>query len=50
MENKKGLSVYIDSLWLARGEVAVAVLTTLGFLVARALGVEVAIYKAILGS
>ena len=50
MENKCGLSVYIDSLWLALGELIVAVLTTLGFLVARALGVEVVIYKAILGS
>ena len=50
MNNKNGLAVYIDSLWLALGEVLVAVLVTLGFLAAKALGLDVQIYKAILGA
>ncbi|MBQ7344152.1 MAG: hypothetical protein IJW53_05270 [Clostridia bacterium] len=50
MENKNGLSAYIDTVWLALGEVIVGVLVTVGFIIAKALGAEVAIYKAILGA
>ena len=50
MENKNKLSAYIDTVWLAVGEVAVGVLVTLGFIIAKALGAEVVIYKAITGA
>lgn len=50
MENKNKLSAYIDTVWLAVGEAAVGVLVTLGFIIAKALGAEVAIYKAITGA
>ena len=50
MKNKNGLSVYIDSLWLAVGELAVALLVFLGFLIAKAAGAEVTLYKAVTGA
>lgn len=50
MENKSKLSNYIDTLWLALGELIVAVLVTVGFIIAKALGMDLAIYKAITGS
>ncbi len=50
MENKTGLSVYIDTLWLAIGELAVAALVTLGFTIAKALGQDVVLYKAVTGA
>ena len=50
MKNKNGLSVYIDSLWLAVGELAVALLVFLGFLIAKAAGADVTLYKAVTGA
>lgn len=50
MENKNKLSAYIDTVWLAVGEAVVGVLVTLGFIIAKALGAEVVIYKAITGA
>ena len=50
MKNKNGLSVYIDSLWLAVGELAVALLVFLGFLIVKAAGAEVTLYKAVTGA
>ena len=50
MENKSKLSNYIDTLWLALGELIVALLVTVGFIIAKALGMDLAIYKAITGS
>ena len=50
MENKNKLSAYIDTVWLAVGEVVIGVLVTLGFIIAKALGAEVVIYKAITGA
>jgi hypothetical protein len=50
MKNKNGLWVYIDSLWLAVGELAVALLVFLGFLIAKAAGAEVTLYKAVTGA
>ena len=50
MKNKNGRSVYIDSLWLAVGELAVALLVFLGFLIAKAAGAEVTLYKAVTGA
>jgi sensor histidine kinase YesM len=50
MENKNKLSAYIDTVWLAVGEAAVGVLVTLGFIIAKAFGAEVVIYKAITGA
>ena len=50
MENKSKLSNYIDTLWLALGELIVAVLVTVGFIIAKALGMDLTIYKAITGS
>ena len=50
MENKNKLSEYIDTLWLAVGELVVALLVLAGFLIARSLGVEVTVYKVITGA
>ena len=50
MENKNKLSEYIDTLWLAIGELVVALLVLAGFLIARACGVEVTVYKVITGA
>lgn len=50
MENKNKLSVYIDTLWLALGEVVVAFIVFAGFLLAKTLGLELTLYKAITGS
>ena len=50
MDNKNILSKYIDTVWLALGEVAVGILVTVGFIIAKALGQDVAVYKAITGA
>ena len=50
MDNKNRLSKYIDTVWLALGEVAVGILVTVGFIIAKALGQDVAVYKAITGA
>ena len=50
MENNNKLSVYIDTLWLAIGEVIVALLVLGGFVIARLLGQDVVLYKAITGA
>lgn len=50
MENNNKLSVYIDTLWLAIGEIIVALLVLGGFVIARLLGQEVVLYKAITGA
>ena len=50
MKNNNKLSKYADALWLALGEAIVALLVLAGFLIARALGQEVAIYKVITGA
>ena len=50
MDNKNILSKYIDTVWLALGEVAVGILVTVGFIIAKTLGQDVAVYKAITGA
>ncbi len=50
MSIKSRLSTYIDTVWLALGQAVVAVLVTLGFIIAKSLGADVAIYKAVLGA
>ena len=50
METRNKLSEYIDTLWLAVGELVVALLVLAGFLVARAFGMEVTVYKVITGA
>ena len=50
MDNNNILSKYIDTVWLALGEVAVGILVTVGFIIAKALGQDVAVYKAITGA
>ena len=50
MEHKNKLSVYIDTLWLAIGEIVVSLIVFAGFLLAKTLGAEVTLYKAITGS
>ena len=50
MENNNKLSVYIDTLWLAIGEIIVALLVLGGFVIARLLGQDVVLYKAITGA
>ena len=50
MNIKNKLSTYIDTVWLALGEVIVCALVTLGFAVAHTLGSEVAVYKAVTGA
>lgn len=50
MENKCKLSAYIDTVYLAIGEAVVGALVTVGFIIAKALGAEVTVYKAITGA
>ena len=50
MDSNNRLSKYIDTVWLALGEVAVGILVTVGFIIAKALGQDVAVYKAITGA
>ena len=50
MEKKNKLSEYVDTLWLAIGELIVAILVLAGFLAARALGAEITVYKVITGA
>ena len=50
MENKSKLSEYIDTVWLALGEAVVVLLVCLGFVIARLGGLDVVVYKALLGA
>ena len=50
MEIKNKLSAYIDTVWLTLGEAAVSVLVFSGFLIAKALGMDITLYKAITGA
>ena len=50
MEKKNKLSDYVNTLWMAVGELIVALLVLIGFLIAKSLGVEVTVYKVITGA